>query len=131
MPKDILFSRRFENGLELHCIDLSKKIAADRWTVCVSMQMPIPLQKQWFVNNPVDDQKLDQIRSYLGGEVLFEQKKVRNFISDDQKDRILEQICNSIQENMLPYLERDDFPGKYILKRFIVASQSRRQPPRF
>ena len=130
MSERTLFSHRLENNLELLCIDQSKKIAADRWTVCVSMRVPIPIEKEWFVNDPVDDDKLTQLRRYLGREVIFEQKKVRNFVSDNQKKRILDEICTSIQETLIPYLNRDAFPGKYILKRFSEEKQSRRQQHR-
>lgn len=113
----------FDNGLSLECLDGSKKIAADRWYVCVWFRMNIPVEERWFDNHPLDADKFQQIRRLLGEMVIFEQKKERNFIDDDQKDQIVKEICDSAMETVLKYLGHDDFAAKYILKRF--ADQQR------
>ena len=113
-----LFSCQLKNGLTLLCWDQSKKIAADRWYVCVMVKITIPVEKKWFGNHPVDEKKFGEIRSDLGDAVVFQQKKERHFISDDKKDQIVKEICNTTEETGMKYLGHDDFAAKYILKVF-------------
>lgn len=122
-----ILSRELDNGLNLLCLDQSKKIAVDRWYVCVWVQITIPVDEKWFVMHPLDTQTFQQIRKALGQEVIFKQKKERNFVSDDQKMQIINQICDRAVEMGSKYLGRDDFAAKYILKVF-SDYQKHRQP---
>jgi hypothetical protein len=121
--RSVITTCRLDNGLDLLCLDDSKQIAADRWFVCVRVQMNIPIEKKWFGRHPVDDEVFQHIRRKLGDSVLFEQKKERNFISDDQKSTLVKEICDSTVEMAKQYLSHDGFAAKYILKRF--AEQTR------
>ena len=120
-----LLSCQLKNGLRLQCWDQSKKIAADRWYICVMVTITIPVEKKWFVNHPVDEKKFGQIKSELGNSVVYQQKKERHFISDDKKDQIVNQICNTAKETGMKYLGHDDFAAKYILKVFDDRQQRR------
>lgn len=113
-----IFSRRLSNGLSLQCLDQSKKITAERWYLCVSVRMKIPVERKWFVKFAVDEEKFQRIRRRLGSEVFFEHKTVRNLISVDQKDRVLKDICDNVEETTIKYLGHDDFAAKCILKRY-------------
>jgi len=106
------------NGLTLLCVDQSKKIAADRWHVCVKIHVTIPVEKKWFDNNPVDEEKFRQIKGALGEAVVFQQKKERHFISDSNKAQIVNDIWDNAVNVGMKYLSRDDFAAKYILKVF-------------
>lgn len=118
MSQPPILSYPLKNGLDLLCLDQSKKVAADRWYVCIWVQMIIPVNKKWFVNNPVDEDTFQQISRTLGKEVLFKLKKDRHFVSDDKKEAIVEEICDSAVEMGNQYFTRHDFPAKYILKTF-------------
>ncbi|MCB2145034.1 MAG: hypothetical protein KQI81_01080 [Deltaproteobacteria bacterium] len=99
-------------------MDQSKKIAADRWYVCVTVDVTIPVEKKWFDNKPLDDEQFRQIKGALGETVVFQQKKERHFISDENKGRIVKEIWDNALEMGMRYLSRDDFAAKYILKVF-------------
>lgn len=120
-----LLSCNLKNGLTLLGWDQSKKTTADRWTVCVMVEMTIPVESKWFVNNPVDDEKFRRIRSELGESVVFQQKRERQFIRADQKDHLVKEMSDSVVETGLKYLGHDDFAAKYILK--VFADQQRRR----
>jgi hypothetical protein len=113
-----LLSDALKNGLHLECLDHSKKIAADRWYVCVWVQIAIPVEKKWFVGISVDAEKFQQIHHALGKTVIFRQKNERNFVSDDQKERIVQDICDRVAQVGMKYFSHDDFAAKYILKCF-------------
>lgn len=118
MATQLLLSHRLKNGLTLVCMDESKKIAADRWHVCIRVQVTIPVEKKWFVNPPVNEEDFQQITSVLGSDILFEQKKERNFVSADRKEQIVIDICDSVVEMGDKYVNHIDFAAKYILKVF-------------
>jgi len=120
-----LLSCNLKNGLTLLGWDQSKKTTADRWTVCVMVEMTIPVEIKWFANNPVDDEKFRRIRSELGESVVFQQKRERQFIRADQKDHLVKEMSDSVVETGLKYLGHDDFAAKYILK--VFADQQRRR----
>lgn len=120
-----LLSCSLKNGLTLLGWDQSKQIAADRWTVCVVVEITIPVEKKWFGNNPVDEEKFRQIRCELGESIVFQQKKERRFISDDKKDLLVKEICDNAEETGIKYFGRDDFAAKYILKVFDDQQRSR------
>lgn len=113
-----LLSCPLKNGLTLLCLDQSKKIAGDRWYVCVLVQITIPVEKRWFHNQPVEQETFQQISRELGKEVVFQQKKERNFVSDDVKGQIIKEICDNVADMGVKYFSHDDFAAKYILKVF-------------
>lgn len=125
MSTHLLSSYALKNGLHLECLDQSKKIAADRWYVCVWVQIIIPVEKRWFVGHRVDAEKFQQLRHALGKAVIYKQKNERNFVSDDQKERIVQEICDRTAQTGMKYLSHDDFAAKYILKCF-ADRQNRR-----
>lgn len=120
-------THRLDNGLELTLLDQSRQIAADRWYVCVTVQMNIPLEKKWFDHYPMNDLKFEDMRHILGDTVRFEQKKERNFISDREKDKIIKEICDNTIETAKRYLGLVDFAAKYILKQY--TEKMRHQQP--
>ncbi len=120
-----LLSCNLKTGLTLLGWDQSKKTTADRWTVCVMVEMTIPVESKWFVNNPVDDEKFRRIRSELGESVVFQQKRERRFIRADQKDHLVKEMSDSVVETGVKYLGHDEFAAKYILK--VFADQQRRR----
>jgi len=125
MSNDPLFSCDLKNGLTLLCWDQSKKIAADRWTVCVMVEITIPVEKKWFGNHPVDEENFRKLRCDLGESVVFQQKKERQFVSVAKKDQRVKELCDNAEETGIKYLGRDDFAAKYILK--VHADQQRRR----
>ena len=114
----LISSHPLQNGLTLSFLDQSRKIAADRWYVCVVIRIDIPLERKWFDDRRLDEMQFQQIKSALGDEVVFEQKKERNFVSADQKDRIVEALCRGAVELAVPYFGHKDFAAKYILRTY-------------
>jgi hypothetical protein len=114
----IISTHRLDNGLELTFLNQSRQIAADRWYVCITVQVRIPVEKKWFTHHPVDDLDFQQMRRELGDTVLFEQKKDRNFVSADQKNKIIEEICDGTLKTTEHYLGLATFAARFILKQY-------------
>jgi hypothetical protein len=120
-----LLSVNLKNGLTLLGWDQLRKIDVDRWTVCVMVEMTIPVEIKGFVNHPMDDEKFRRISGDLGDSVVFKQKKERPFIRADQKEQRVKDICDSVEETGVQYIGHDDFAAKYILR--VFADQQRRR----
>lgn len=118
MSGDSFRSLPLDTGLILNYFDQSKKIAADRWYVCIRVEIEIPVYKKWFANYHLDDMKFEKIRQTLGDWVYFKQKYERNFVSNGDKERIVNDICDRVAKMGSTYLCHPDFAAKYILKCF-------------
>ena len=105
-----------DNGLSMEIIDRSRKIAADRWYIEIVVRIEIAIEKQWFSSESADDVKFEDIHHRLGDTVVFENKNVRNFVSDDIKFDVVEKICKRITALGDQYYGHPDFPVRYILK---------------
>ena len=107
-----------KNGLTLLFDDQSKKIAADRWYVCIWVRIKIPVDMKWFNKDGLEETQFEPIVRVLGHEVVFSHKKERNFVSSDQKNRIVQEICESAKAMAIQYCSSNDFAAKTILKKF-------------
>ena len=109
-----------KNGLTLHLLDFSKKIAGDRWYVSVVAHMDIPINEETLgdleKNERSSKPSLDDIIAVVGDTVTFEQKMERNFISNSEKDTIEDGFISSFLRLSATYLDRAAFAKKYILK---------------
>ena len=106
------------NGLQLLCFDQSKKIAADRWHICIRVNIRIPVAKRWFHKRTLDDERFQQIVDQLGEEIIFSQKKERSFVSDDVKKNVVKAICDNVLQMGETYFSHPDFAAKFILKTY-------------
>lgn len=114
----VIGTHQLDNGLALNFLDRSKQIAGDRWFVSVAVQVKVPVEKKWFIDDPMADIDFEHMQRELGAEVVFEQKKERNFMSSNQKDAVIEEICEGTLKTTKDYLGSKNFPAKFILKKF-------------
>jgi hypothetical protein len=59
---------------------------------------------------------VEEIVSSLGESVIFEQKKERNFIDENQKDDVLNEMVDSFVNSSIDYVSNPDFPKRYIMR---------------
>jgi len=121
-----LASHELKNGLTMVFVDNSKKIAADRWYIHIRVEIRIPVHKKWFAKDPIDDGQYQEVLDTLGEEVVFSQKKERNFISEEAKDQIVKDICDRALQTGLTYCASDTFAARTLLKAF--RDKKRQQP---
>jgi len=117
MKKKCIQTIDLENGLQLNIFDNSKKIAGDRFYVCVIVSVEVEVNKKWFDNKEIDDDRLSYFKKLIGTTALFEKKKERNFIDARKKDQTVEYLRKSIVNTIAGYLAHKDFPKKLILKK--------------
>jgi hypothetical protein len=125
MSDNILTTLELENGLSMVCLDRCRKIAADRWFVEIVVRIDIPVEKKWFDPSVVDGAVFENIRQIVGDTVVFENTNERNFVSDDVKPGLVDDICARTVAMSRQYYSHPDFPSRYILKCYRETMQHR------
>ena len=126
MTATLISAHELNNGLTLRFMDASKKIAADRWYVCIWVTISIPVDQKWFAQGSLEDDQFERITRILGPEVVFRQKKERNFVSDESKTQVVQQLCEQTIATGSGYLGSHTFAEKYIRK--VYAERQGQQP---
>ncbi len=103
MEKDL------ENGMTATYLDESKKLAADRWLVKLRCRIAMPLQG-WMLDEMAGDDPLaffcrEQFAGCLAHEIVME----RNFISASEREKVMTEIIEHLDDTMLAYLSKEAF----------------------
>jgi hypothetical protein len=106
------------NGLTLEFIDVSRKVAGDRYQVTLKTRVAVPVEAKWFPENDPALPGLGDIIKKVGPAVAFEQKKVRNFVDEKEKPAVLKDIMTVAEDFGVRYIGHPDFPRKLILKKY-------------
>lgn len=112
MAETLMGSHSLSNGLVLEIFDGSRKIAADRWQILIKTRIRIP------ISDGLLGEDTEKIKKALGASVVFEKKEVRNFIDENQKDDIVNSICEVIKAYGLSYYAHPQFGSRYVLKAY-------------
>ena len=113
-----------KNGLDLEFIDVSRKIAGDRYQVALLTRIEVPVEEGWFSENNQEIPDIGDIRKKIGNRVVFEQKRERNFVDDQEKEAVIKNVIEVAEDYGMRYLGHPDFPGKLILKRYNDEKQT-------
>ncbi|RKX20377.1 MAG: hypothetical protein DRP51_05810 [Candidatus Zixiibacteriota bacterium] len=107
-----------KNGLTLEFIDNSRKIAGDRYVVVLKTRIEVPVSNSWFSERDASIPSIEDITKKVGDTVFFEQKKERNFVDENEKEAVLNNIIEVAEDFGIRYLGHPDFPKKLILKKY-------------
>ncbi len=106
------------NGLTLEFIDVSRKVAGDRYLVVLKTRVAVPVEEKWFPEDDPAQPGLADIVKKVGPVVAFEQKKERNFVDEKEKPAVLTDIMTVAEDFGIRYIGHPDFPRKLILKKY-------------
>lgn len=107
-----------ENGHRVEILDASKKVGIDASHVKLVLRMKVPVKESLFVDDKYKELNFQDIKDKLGEEVVFEITKERNLISIDEKEKVFQSLMDTFVETSLNYLSKEDFPPKFIIKKF-------------
>ena len=111
MGNHIIKKIKLNNGLELGFYDASKKIAGDRWLVKLTAKVEIPVAD--YLGDMPSSIHPDDIRKVLGEQVVFEKDMERNFIDDNEKEKVFKGFLESFLESSEKYLSASNFPKQF------------------
>ena len=112
------------NGLGLEIRDESRKLAGDRWLVCLRALVAVPLSKA--PSGEIFGETLDLVRREIGETVYFQQRVTRNFISEKELPGLLESLKKTFLENFLPYLSHPDFAERFLKTKLLEIQEEGR-----
>lgn len=125
MEEKVIQQTKLDNGLSLSIIDHSRKIAADRFYLCMTARIEIAVADHIADLDSMEDVSSQEVADLLGDTVLFEQKMERNFVDERDKDEIFTSMLASMQENTLQYYGHSDFAKRFIVKEYAAVKQKR------
>ncbi len=118
MDEKLIKKIELNNGLTLEFIDVSRKVAGDRYRVSLKTRVAVAVEARWFPEDDPAQPGLADIIKKVGSTVEFEQKKERNFVDEKALSAVLEDIIAVAEDYGVRYLGHPDFPRKLILKRY-------------
>jgi len=120
MEATLIKKIELENGLTLEFIDVSRKVAGDRYLVALKTRVSVPVAARWFTDDEPAVPDLADIVAKVGSTVEFEQTKERVFVDEREKPAVLESIMNVAEDFGKRYIGHPEFPKKLILKEYNV-----------
>lgn len=116
--------QKIGNVASINYIDRSRRIAADRWLVELVGEMEVPITEAfWAAVSENDVDLLDCIRKKLGDRLRFSISRTRNFVADDEKEAVFNELLSRFEENIAPYMDRPDFVQKLFIRNFNKARE--------
>jgi hypothetical protein len=112
-----------KNGLTLEVWVKSKAMAGDRWKIGVIAQIDIPVEKAFSELNGNIPVSFEEIKKLFGKSVHFEKKMERFFIDEKEKDKITQEIMDSLVESLFPYLSHPQFCKRFVRMEFARAKK--------
>ncbi|MDA8159663.1 MAG: hypothetical protein M0T76_02930 [Desulfobacteraceae bacterium] len=101
--------QKLENGVTISYQDESKQLAGDRWLVRLRCRLLIPL-REWMTSAVAgEDPESAFCRHKLGERLSHELVRERNFIDQEERHRVLEQLASDLEHDLLAYLATDAF----------------------
>jgi hypothetical protein len=114
-----------KDGLTLELWDKSRSMVGDRWKITIIAQIDVPVEKAFLGPNGNKQENLDDMKMLLGESVRFEKKMERFFIDEKEKDKVTQEIMDSLLESLLPYLSHPLFCKRFIAIEFARAKQKK------
>lgn len=107
-----------DNGLNLEIHDLSRRVAGDRWYVEMKASIPVPVIEACFSEKHTPPADIETLRGVLGKRIVFEQRNIRNFIGEDEKEAVFSQMRDNLLINARRYFSHPDFAARYLIKQY-------------
>ncbi len=118
-PKELIEEVALENGLVMRLYDCSRRVAGDRWYVCLLAEIEIPVDENILAREyrgPKED-VLEFIEKN-GDSVLFQMKKERNFVDEREREGILNDMVDALKGSCTGYMGHSSFGPSYVKKVF-------------
>ncbi len=118
-PKELIEEVALKNGLVMRLYDCSRRVAGDRWYVCLLAEIEIPVDENILAreySGPKED--LLEFIEKNGDSVLFQMKKERNFVDEREREGILNNMVDALKGSCTGYMGHSSFGPNYVKKVF-------------
>ena len=111
------------NGLILEIYDQSRKIAGGRWLVKMAAKIDIPIDRLHLGDNLNKQVSLNSLQESFDSFIRYEQKRERNFVGDQQKNTVFDDLLTSFLTSTREYLSRPHFAARYAVREHLRRQQ--------
>ena len=116
--------KKIRDGISITYYDRSREITGDRWQVELVGEMEIPVSETfWAAVHESDGDLLDCVRKKIGNRIHFSVSRIRNFVDQEKKQQVLDEMVRRFEENIMHYLGNPDFSQKLFVKYFNEARE--------
>lgn len=109
---------QLENGLTVSFYDFSRPIAGDRYQVELLVAIPVAIREGYFEDCREPRKAYEAFVAARGNGLRFEQKRIRNFIANEDVPAVLRQLQEEFLRASRYYLLKESFTAKFIRKQF-------------
>jgi hypothetical protein len=112
----LLARHPLDNKLTLEFWDHSRPVAGDRWFVCLSARIAVPVRTETLP--PELKAHAVQVVGALGEEIIFSHREERNFIAASEAPALLKDMQDRLLALAPGYFGHADFSARFIRKKF-------------
>lgn len=127
----LIDKKHYVNGMSMELIDMSRKIAGDRWFVKLVCELSMPISDDFFVMHHDDGEELLQaFKKKLGGVLRYSIIKERIFIDEQDYQSVWDELFAQFDKIAHDYLSKDVFPARLLAReyeKFKLSYQSQPQ----
>lgn len=108
----------FSNGIVINCYDKSRHVAGDRWYVCLRIEIPIEVEREFFNDQRLPEEAYKEFIESFGNTYIFSCERERNFIAESEVQVLLEDLLRDFLDNSGSYLKHPDWRRMCVLKAY-------------
>jgi hypothetical protein len=121
--KKIYEKIRLENNLDLAIFAGFKHTAGDRCQIKFEAVIDVDINKDLFEYQALNNLDMNKVMTLLGDKTSYSYSKIRNFIAEEEKEEIFEELRQQFLENNLEYISSLSFPAKLIKRNYLLAEK--------
>lgn len=106
------------NGITLYCYDKSKHVVGDRWYVCLRIEVPVKVSKEFFNGHQDPERAYNEFVEAFGDTYIFSYEKERNFIAEGEVNSLLNELLNDFMKNSANYLQHPGWKKMCVIKAY-------------
>ena len=103
-----------DNGLVLEVHDESSQYYADFWNLKVVIRGTVKVQPEYLQTICPLNPSEQEAKEALGGAVAYRRELARMGVREAEKEKNIQTLLGSFEENTLPYLKHPSFPEKLV-----------------
>ena len=108
------------NGLVLEVHDESSQYYADFWNLKVVIRGTVKIQPEYLKAICPLNPSEQEAKEALGGEVAYRRELTRIGVRGAEKEKTIQTLLGSFEENALPYLKYPSFPEKLVRHQWLT-----------
>jgi hypothetical protein len=115
----IILQQQLGNGMELVLYERSRLMARELWQVELFCEAYLPIDDSYWGTVAEDEPRLlHAVREILGEKLVYVVTRKRNFIDAREREAIIREMAQQLQESIGAYLKRPSFPLRLFSRQY-------------